>query len=296
MSNEDSCSRINARARHGRAAVRKMSGRCWAAGVSPCDGPITEEHYISYGLFDSATVTVATGPLAKTGPKRIPIKRLVTHTLCRGHNQGLADLDQAAIDFQNVLRRIAALHTERTRIVAARGSRRWRKQTFTVDGSRLERWLLKTAFSAAPVFRELNGDWQPSPEQVALALGLRPFGESLGLYAVAPHRGKVTNENHINFSFGRRVPGGPPVAFTVSLLGGYRLACAWERARSANDVLLFDGSQEQAALLQPPPAYSFHIDEGEAGLMVRFDTSGGWKASRNPEVTALRSRYPAPPR
>lgn len=270
--------------------------RCWAAGVTPCEGPITEEHYVTYGLFDSALVTVASGPLAKEGPRKIPAKRLITNSLCEGHNGGLADLDQAGIDFLNVLRKVAEVHTHRTRMTAIKGPRNWKHLRFTVDGCRLERWLLKSAFGAAPVFREHIGDWRPSPDQAALALGTRPFTRSLGMHAVAAVGSQVTNEEHINFGYGRRSPGGEPIAFTMALFGGYRLACMWEPARNGDDFVVFDGVGERAQLLERPTRFQYAINSQAPSISIQFDWSGRWDPRKNPDVVALRQLYRPPPR
>jgi hypothetical protein len=246
-------------------------------------------------LFQEATVRIETGPLAKNGPIELPIKRLVTNCLCEGHNGVLSELDQAGIDFQNALRRAWELHNVRSPLA---GHRKWKPVRLTVDGPRLERWLLKFAFSAAPVFRQQLNDWKPPAESAALALGTRAFGEGLGLYAAGQPGDELTNEEQISFTYGTRLGSDHPVAFTVALRGGYRLIATWNLLQHPEDSLVFGtgAARPLSTLIRHPNRFEFKAGSRDLGLSVDFDWSGKWSAAMYPQVAALRARYPAPPR
>ncbi len=78
-------------------------------------------------------------------PKKVGLANLTSKVLCVAHNSALSPLDNEAVKFAEALR-------ESFRLLQVRVSlkpRRWTKETFRIDGPRMERWFLKTLINAA---------------------------------------------------------------------------------------------------------------------------------------------------
>jgi hypothetical protein len=109
--------------------------RCWASALGDCEGPLSDEHIVTAGLFDSSMLGVSGFDWCKGEVREIPRDRLVRRILCKGHNGRLEPYDKAAI-------RSARTFDEWQRLEQARAvikPRRWTVSSFAVSGSDLER-------------------------------------------------------------------------------------------------------------------------------------------------------------
>lgn len=242
--------------------------RCWASVLRTCGGPLSDEHFVSYGVFLTPTVTVDGGPSAPNGPRELPLKRLVTKSLCKHHNEELSDLDQAGIDLVNALRDIQEKRTARAR---AAKSGRWPPYRLTVDGVRVERWLLKTVIGARYVFRKQFGDWRPSPEMVAMAFGRHQFPPRAGLSLLAKVGDVVQNTEEVRVMFGARYDESDPTATVIELRGGYRFLCTWDRpASELGSILDFHGERYDSAVdvIHRPRQWNFNEGARDLGIAL----------------------------
>ncbi len=92
--------------------------RCRASSLGDCEGPLSDEHSVSGGLFDDPLLKVSGFDWCNGAVKEIPRARLVQRILCREHNGRLSPLDKAAATRQLVAgtwhyRRSGLLGTER---------------------------------------------------------------------------------------------------------------------------------------------------------------------------------------
>ena len=70
--------------------------QCWAKSLGDCEGTISEEHYVSSGVFSGDEIYVHGLAWCKEAAKKIAKKRLVRNMLCVGHNGRLSPLDKEA--------------------------------------------------------------------------------------------------------------------------------------------------------------------------------------------------------
>jgi len=85
----------------------------------------------------------------------------------------------------------------------------WEVQSSNIDGSRLERWFLKTLITAAFGEEFLIGNsslrpGEPPPALVEIAFGLKRFESSAGLYFVGEEGEKWSEEGITMTTFGDR--------------------------------------------------------------------------------------------
>jgi len=75
-------------------AFREMKRRCWAAVVSPCEGRLTREHFVSEVLFKGKIVRVRRDGLARQLNVLIPIEKAANaRVLCERHHRPLSATD-----------------------------------------------------------------------------------------------------------------------------------------------------------------------------------------------------------
>lgn len=115
-------------------------GRCWAASLGECEGPITNEHLVTEALFaNRVRVEGAGAPWLPASAFDVSIRKLRANILCKKHNGELGRTADAA-----VLRLFRALlNVEHP--LKLRGSHILRPPTRRViKGVHLARWLCKT--------------------------------------------------------------------------------------------------------------------------------------------------------
>jgi hypothetical protein len=115
----------------------EVSVHCYAATFGDCSGGPSAEHYISKSVLRIAgsAVRVSGFPWQAEGARQdIGIGSLGAKILCRGHNEQLSSLDETGERFVRALKTSFDHAVERPA---------FSHDTTTIDGDRLERWLLK---------------------------------------------------------------------------------------------------------------------------------------------------------
>lgn len=151
--------------------------KCWAKSYTPCCLGASREHYISAGLFDQPTIFVQ-GFNWCPEEKEIGIGALTSKILCSKHNSTLSSADEAGI------RAVRAIDST---VDLAKDT------LHQLDGTGLERWLLKTAINVT--FRGnqklgvgmLGAEMSyPAPYLLEAVFGDRVLEYKMGMYALFP--------------------------------------------------------------------------------------------------------------
>lgn len=114
--------------------------KCYLSYTNGCSTKITGEHYISHNLLNkiekqNKTIDViGLSWLPKDQFSSIGKKNLVSNVLCDQHNSDLSPLDSAIGDLVGAIGSIDAEYQNESPVGA----------NYIVDGSHLERWVLKT--------------------------------------------------------------------------------------------------------------------------------------------------------
>src|SRR5215510_10773417 len=114
--------------------------RCWAKSLGDCEGPLSGEHYFTSGLFEGDKVFVYGLDWCREKPKEIGKKSLVKNILCKSHNERLSILDDEAIRAFKIFAEERKLNDIRVQMKP----RYWTLKRWSINGSLLERWFLKT--------------------------------------------------------------------------------------------------------------------------------------------------------
>lgn len=171
-------------ARTKKVANRRTQARCWAASLGGCSDKISGEHIVTRGTFTEDSVRVKGLSWCADEFKTIGLRSFVKKVLCRHHNSLLSQVDDAAIEFRKTLCSFVDISTERDKLPA----QPWPLKSLPVDGSKLERWCLKTLITIAIDGGIPIGDGGAVagtvPENlVEIAFGLRQFeGSHAGWY------------------------------------------------------------------------------------------------------------------
>jgi hypothetical protein len=171
---------------------------CWAACLGACSDKITREHIFTEGLFLDDAVKVKGFSWCLDDFKTVGLAALVKKVLCAAHNSMLSEVDNAAIGLMKALRAAVELNNAR----ALLEPQNWQVQKFPVDGSKLERWFLKTfitfAFGAQPLIGiDSSQPGHPSRALVETAFGLRQFPPRAGLHLLGDAGEQIQSEEGI---------------------------------------------------------------------------------------------------
>ncbi len=173
--------------------------KCWASEYGPCADGQSGEHLVSAALFTEPAVYVSGSLWGGSAPRRIGLSSLRSNTLCRHHNSLLSPLDQEAGRAFRALQDAFSLTASRRR---AR-PRSWTVARWTLDGSQLERWFLKTAvnFSAAaasPAWWADPVDRVTAPLLNTIFIGT-PLPYPAGLWAHLVPEATMSDEDSVEF-------------------------------------------------------------------------------------------------
>ena len=264
---------------------------CWASSVSPCEGGMSDEHYFTYGLFLSPTIRVQGLPWLDEGEvKELPLKRLVTQSLCVGHNQALGDLDEAAIDVMNAMRRLHELR----RIRKEKPRKHWYPCRFSVDGPRFERWTLKTAINLTYTMRRLDrvAD-SPLPDCLpAQVFGQEPLPDGAGLGALMKLGDEVSDSDAVGAAFLHHLEE-PLIGGLLLGFHGFRFISSWTMPLKDLLPIEIDGRRYEKDDVMAHPR-GVYLGPRSMGLSLHFECSDTFQPSK--QLRALRKRYPSPPR
>ncbi len=129
-------------------------------------------------------------------PKKIRIESLTAKVLCKDHNSALSELDAAAGLAFDSIRDFAFTTVNHGEMPYLN----WSPKQFTIDGSKLERWCLKTllnfSFSRHLIIGPgTHGAGTVPSNLVRIAFGLEEFTNGRGLYT-AFHKNETFNLEH----------------------------------------------------------------------------------------------------
>src|SRR5450755_217655 len=149
------------------------SKTCWAQSRGGCVKKMTGEHVFSKTVFIDPILSVK--GCARPLPPQVSRKNLQSKVLCKRHNEELSDLDDEAGKLGDALRNASRSTTPN----AARAR---------IDGSKLERWCLKTGYNMlASGWTEPYGPnavFHPDPAMVGLIFGGGRISGTGGLYGI----------------------------------------------------------------------------------------------------------------
>jgi hypothetical protein len=159
---------------------------CWAKSIGNCSDKISREHLVSEGVFPGQMLTVQGWHWCKDEPKEISINGLASKILCTNHNSLSSDVDRAGIDAMNVFREADKVKKARA---ATQRQMRWTIEKFTIDGSGLERWCLKTLINAMTedeykIGTDSEASGRPSARLVRIVFGQERFKAKAGMYGI----------------------------------------------------------------------------------------------------------------
>jgi hypothetical protein len=175
--------------------------KCWANILNNCDGGISREHIVSKSLFTSTEIDVKGFPWCKEETKRIGIEAITKKCLCRKHNSELANLDAAASHAFNVLRQQTRLSNDRSK----EPDKKFKKVTFSINATTLERWLLKALINFSYnseyfIGHESNEKGRASDYLVKVVFGIEPFRENNGMYVAYKQGGVINSTDTVQFA------------------------------------------------------------------------------------------------
>lgn len=159
--------------------------KCWASCLGNCNGQ-SGEHYFSAGLWGEKVRVVGMPWLKEGEDKILSRKTLVANVLCGHHNSLLSELDTAAINIWKKMRELEQIYEVRRRFHKVRY---WHPLTADVDGSKFERWAVKSAIGLFCALSK-NSFWSISktpaiqvPSQIVRAVyGHNVMEKPFGLY------------------------------------------------------------------------------------------------------------------
>jgi|SRR5882724_358955 len=175
--------------------------RCWAECLGDCEGKISGEHIISKSLFASEHVDVTGFPWCKNETKRIGLGSLTKNMLCQKHNSRLSPLDSAAAHAFNVLRNQTKLANDRGKNPGIK----YRTETFNINATALERWLLKTLINmgfGGELYigpQSTKSGW-PSDDLVQILYKNRQFPKENGLFVAFKTGQKLNFIDQVSFA------------------------------------------------------------------------------------------------
>lgn len=160
-----------------------MGFECWASILGDCDKGQSGEHYISDGIFDSATVTAFGLPWCRDEARNIGMRSAVANILCGSHNERLSPFDAEAAKLSRFI--VANVHDQPLAEASIR-----------LSGVLLEKWALKTFFNLGYIRglnREQSNRVDPPVHLLRYLYQDEPVTEGVGLYFIS---GKVSNDSN----------------------------------------------------------------------------------------------------
>jgi hypothetical protein len=186
---------------------------CWASCLGNCGGGWTNEHYISDGIFDAASVTAFGLHWCNEKPVQIGLGSAVSKILCKTHNEALSPYDSEAAKLSGFL--TANIQDEPLKA-----------DVISLNGSLLEKWALKTCINLGFIGALDQGTFArivPPENLVREVFSDKTPPDGMGLYFVT---GTVSNENYkvgLSWNAIRNVGAGGSVVGMTFTFNGVRL-------------------------------------------------------------------------
>lgn len=251
-----------------------MSGhenpRCYAGELGNCSAQISREHYFSRALLEAAggRPEAAGFPFQEPGViQGFGLEALTAKILCEAHNSELSSLDAEVTQFFRALR-------ESDRDLRDGGSPT--ESELEVDGSLLERWMLKMMAGLVAAKLVSSTSLRPDAPWLAILFGREDWPEGWGLYM--------------------RTDGEPLHAFdgleVMTLTVGDEIWCARVGIAGFMFQLCLGTPEGDAALVPRPAGLVMGRSDSEVRKRIRFKWPGG---ARGEEVSAIRvGQYDGP--
>lgn len=205
--------------------------RCWANVLDDCEGLIEGEHIISLNAFQASGHDRSSRErhnVTAISPRRTyrtRLAKLTSNMLCARHNRATSCLDDAAGQLVRSLHDIVKLtHSRWTSRLP------WAPWVRTLDGSLIERWLIKTAINCwhtgnfgLPIGGPQAPPNWPTPELVEQVFGIRSPVLFEGLWAPREPVSTVTNGDTFMLDFSPNITSSH-IAGCLFSIAGYPLA------------------------------------------------------------------------
>lgn len=151
-----------------------VNRKCWAASLGECSSKLSREHIVSAAFFDGNKITLSGFDWTRDKVVEIPLSSAVTKVLCEKHNNDLSDLDIASKEIGECFKSVITMASNAAGLI---------------DGSKFERWLLKTTLNIICTSPQMYQQFWPDEFLAALVFGRIKFDYStgMGLYAVHPN-------------------------------------------------------------------------------------------------------------
>jgi len=142
--------------------------RCYARSLGGCDS-ISLEHITTKGIFGDASSVVSYGMGTPDG-KRIGINSAGAKILCRAHNAKLSVLDDEIVKLSNA----TAQHWDSPKT-----------SSVAIDGSLIERWMLKVIVGVAAAGLIDGRRMLASDTAIHQLFALEPLNERFAVYGIS---------------------------------------------------------------------------------------------------------------
>jgi hypothetical protein len=157
--------------------------KCWAACLGDCSDKQSGEHIVTAGIFSSEKIYVQGLPWCLDAPKEVGLASAVKNVLCTAHNSRLSPLDETVVQVFSALRLALDLNDVRSKM----SPRHWNKKYFDIDGTKLERWCLKTLITLSiggslPLGANSRDAETPDENLVRVCFGIAQLQAPKGLY------------------------------------------------------------------------------------------------------------------
>jgi hypothetical protein len=252
--------------------------RCWAAEVSPCNGALSREHFVSRALFRGEYFDTSEngGTVQRSG---VPLDGLVVRCLCERHNNDLSPLDVAAGDFFNCVHEL-----ERLRGAWSHYKGPLAPERFAISGVKLQQWAFKTAASTWCRLQKHLGS--PPPAALArLALGVDQVQGRMGLALLGRVGDPIHVEERVTVQFGKNAGESLPSGLII-IAWGHTLYVAWQPIKPTTTLVALDGAWASEHIVFHPKTIRFNV--GRLSAFLSLDWSANFRD--DPRVVALRPR------
>ena|ERR1043166_6980348 len=170
---------------------------CWASILGDCNGKQSREHYMSGGLWKARTVRVKGFSWLNGQEKEIGVRSLQSRILCERHNHELSALDAEAKKVFQTIETITQALESNARLKPRNAY--CRPTTWSVDGSRFERWAAK--FLVGLICAEQSrSNWYDAdsranepPAWIVHAIFGTQFRPPSGLYLATEYQGDLVS-------------------------------------------------------------------------------------------------------
>jgi hypothetical protein len=151
---------------------------CWARCIGNCSSIFSNEHIVSESLGKDDLIEISGFPWLKGKSKKLPLSSLTRNILCRDHNSNLSLVDTAGKETFSIFREMQEKLSTGQLLTK-----------FSINGSLIERWFLKTLINFTyegeyPIGNSIIKAGIPADELVEIAFGIKTFSTPCGLYLI----------------------------------------------------------------------------------------------------------------